>query len=99
MIAKVSSFVSLSNQAGVSPSNGVLRISELPALGKADIAAIQTCVSRRVLRWFVRRGWIDPDEARAMRNWHNDGGLSLDAGVHIPGWDHGLERLLRPPIL
>ena len=29
---------------------GELRISELPTLGKADIAAIQTRVSRRVLR-------------------------------------------------
>ena len=36
-----------------------LRISELPTLGKADIAAIQTRVSRRVLRWFVRRGLLD----------------------------------------
>ena len=55
-----------------------------------------TRVSQRVLRWFVRRGWLDPDEARAMRDWHNDGGFSLDAGVRIPEWDRaGLERLLR----
>ena len=59
--------------------DGELRTSELPALSKADIAAIQTRVSRRVLRWFVRRGWLDPDDARAMREWHNDGGFSLDA--------------------
>jgi hypothetical protein len=74
----------------------VLRICELPALSQADIAAIQTRVSQRVLRWFVRRGWLDPDEARAMRDWHNDGGFSLDATVRIPAWDRaGLERLLR----
>jgi hypothetical protein len=31
-----------------------------------------------------------------MRDWHNDGGFSLDAAVRIPGWDRaGLERLLR----
>ena len=59
--------------------DGELRTSELPALSKADIAAIQTRVSRRVLRWFVRRGWLDPDDAHAMREWHNDGGFSLDA--------------------
>ena len=75
---------------------GELRISELPTLGKADIAAIQTRVSRRVLRWFVRRGLLDADDAQAMREWHNDGGFSLDAAVRIPGWDRaGLERLLR----
>ncbi len=76
--------------------DGELRTSELPALSKADIAAIQTRVSRRVLRWFVRRGLLDPDDARAMREWHSDGGFSLDASVRIPGWDRaGLERLLR----
>jgi len=75
--------------------DGALRISELPALTRADIAAIQTRVSHRVLRWFVRRGWLEADEARAMRDWHNDGGFSLDAAVRIPGWDRaGLERLL-----
>ena len=46
---------------------GELRISELPTLSKADTAAIQTRVSRRVLRWFVRRGLLDADDARAMR--------------------------------
>ena len=64
--------------------DGELRISELPALGKTEIAAIQTRVSRRVLRWFVRWGLLDPDDARAMREWHNDGGFSLDAAVRIP---------------
>ena len=34
--------------------DGALRICELPALSQADIAAIQTRVSHRVLRWFVR---------------------------------------------
>ncbi len=76
--------------------DGELRISELPSLGKADIAAIQTPVSRRVLRWFVRCGLLDADDAHAMHEWHNDGGFSLDAAVRIPGWDRaGLERVLR----
>ena len=61
--------------------DGELRTSELPALSQVDIAAIQTCVSQRVLRWFVRRGWLEADEARAMRDWHNDGGFSLDAAI------------------
>ncbi len=62
---------------------------------QADIAAIQTRVSRRVLRWFVRRGLLDPADARAMHEWHNDGGFSPDAAVRIPGWDRaGLERRL-----
>ena len=31
-----------------------------------------------------------------MRDWHNDGGFSLDAAVRIPGWHRaGLARLLR----
>ena len=60
------------------------------------VAAIQPRVSQRVLRWFVRRGWLDADDAHAMHEWHNDGGFSLDAAVRIPGWDRaGLERLLR----
>ena len=55
--------------------NGALRVCELPALSQVDIAAIQTRVSQRVLRWFVRRGWLEADEACAMRDWHNDGGF------------------------
>ncbi len=67
-----------------------LRTSELPAMSKSDIAVIQTRGSQRVLRW------LDPDDAHAMREWHNDGGFSLDAAVRIPGRDRaGLERLLR----
>ena len=30
----------------------------------------------------MRRGWLEADEARAMRDWHNDGGFSLDARCH-----------------
>jgi hypothetical protein len=32
-----------------------------------------------VLRWFARRGLLDPDETRAMLAWAN--GCSLDASV------------------
>ena len=75
--------------------NAALRIGELTTLNQAEIAAIQTRVSQRVLRWFLRRGWLDPDDARAMRDWHNDGGFSLDAAVRISAWDRaGLDRRL-----
>ena len=70
-------------------SDGALRICELPAL------------SHRVLRWFVRRGWLGADEARAMRDWHNDGGFSLDAGMRHSGVgpcrSGAAAALLRPP--
>ena len=36
-------------------------------MSQADIAAIQSRVSQRVLRWFVRRAWREADEVRAMR--------------------------------
>ncbi len=44
---------------------GELCISELPALGQGDIAAIQTRVSRRVLRWFVQQGFLAPNDRYA----------------------------------
>ena len=48
-----------------------------------------------LMRWFVRRGLLDADEAHAMHEWHNDGGFSLDAAERIPAWDRaGLEQRL-----
>ncbi len=31
-------------------------------------------VRRRMLRWFARRGLLDPDDARGMLDWDNGGG-------------------------
>ena len=58
--------------------DGALRISELPTLNQAEIVTIQTRVSQRVLRWFVRRGWIDPDDAPAMHGSNRVAIRSLD---------------------
>jgi hypothetical protein len=56
---------------------------------------IEQQVRRRVLRWFSRRGLLDPDDARDRLAWAISG-FSLDAGVGIAGDDRaGLERLLR----
>ena len=58
---------------------------------------IEQQVCRQVLRWFSRRGLLDPDDARDMLAWANSR-FSLDAGVCIAGHDRaGLERLLPTP--
>jgi hypothetical protein len=73
-----------------------LRISELPGLSEADIASIQTRIAQRVVRWFMRRGYLDGDDGRAMLEWQQDGGFSLDANVRIAADDRaGLEHLIR----
>ena len=53
-------------------------------LTPAAATAIEQQVRRRVLRWFSRRGLLDPDDARDMRAWANSG-FSLDAGLYTPG--------------
>lgn len=58
---------------------GGVQFRQAPALPPADVATISEPVDRRVLRWFARRGLLDPDEARAMLAWAN--GCSLDASV------------------
>jgi hypothetical protein len=45
----------------------------MPALSRTDIAATQTCVSHRVQRWFVRRGWLDPLRVRIERDAQTNG--------------------------
>ena len=53
-------------------------------------------VRRRVLRWFVRRGWLTDEHRQEMQRWAHSGGFSIDAAVRVEGWDRdGLERLLR----
>ncbi len=66
------------------------------ALTEAEIAAVQETVRRRVLKLFVRRALLEPEQAQAMRQWDNGGGFSVDASVRVEAWDRaGLERLLR----
>jgi len=49
----------------------------------------------RVLRWFSRRGLIEPDDVHEILAWENSGFL-LDAAVRVGAQDRaGLERLLR----
>ena len=43
------------------------------------VAAVQTQVRRRVLRWFVRRGWLAEEDRQEMQRWSHNGGFSLDA--------------------
>jgi hypothetical protein len=40
-----------------------------------DIEAVQAIVRKRLLRLFVRRGCLDPDEAKEMLAWDHGGGL------------------------
>jgi len=77
-------------------ASGAVRFYEAAELTQAHIDAVQAKVRRRVLRAFVRRGWLEPDEAEEMLQWHHGGGFSLDASVRIEAWDRAaLERLLR----
>ncbi len=65
-------------------------------LTDADTQRVQVLVRQRVLRWFVRHGYLDKDDAKEMGQWNNGGGFSVDASVRIEANDRaGLERLLR----
>ena len=62
----------------------------------ADVQSVQARVRQRVLRWFVRQGYLDKDDAKDMAEWRNGGGFSVDASVRVEADDRaGLERLLR----
>ncbi len=77
-------------------SDGQVRFSEAVGLSAQAVAAVQAQVRRRVLRWFVRRGWLSEEDRREMQRWAHSGGFSVDAAVRIEAWDRaGLERLLR----
>ncbi len=71
-----------------------------------DIEAVQTTVRERLIRLFVRRGCIEPDEAKKMLAWKHGGGFSVDASVRIEARDRagldksagsGFERAQRGP--
>jgi DNA-binding IclR family transcriptional regulator len=60
------------------------------------IALMQQTVRRRLLRAFVKRGYIDSDDAKTMKAYAHGGGFSVDASVRIGQHARqGLERLLR----
>jgi hypothetical protein len=60
------------------------------------ITQVQECVRRRLLRTFVRCGLLPDDDARAMAQWEQGGGFSVDGSVRIEAADRaGRERLLR----
>lgn len=76
--------------------DGKLHIEQLSGLSHGEVATMQTIIAKRVLRWFARRGLLEPEDARAMLEWASDGGFSLNASVRIEDHDRkGLERLIR----
>jgi hypothetical protein len=73
-----------------------VRFHEATRLKARDAEALARTVQLRVLRWFARRGLLDPSAAADMRTWRGTGGFSVDGSVRIEGEDRaGLERLVR----
>jgi hypothetical protein len=73
-----------------------VRFHEATSLEARDAEALARTVQLRVLRWFARRGLLDPFTAADMRTWRGTGGFSVDGSVRIEGEDRaGLERLVR----
>jgi hypothetical protein len=69
----------------------------------ADIAAVQSQLRRRGLRWLQRHGHLDDETVHTLDSADHAGGWSVDASITIPGWDRqGLEQLARyctrPPL-
>ena len=73
-----------------------VRFHEATGLEARDVEALARTVQLRVLRWFARRGLLDPSAAADMRTWRGTGGFFVDGSVRIEGEDRaGLERLVR----
>ena len=73
-----------------------VRFHEATGLEARDAEALARTVQLRVLRWFRRRGLLDPSTVADMRTWQGTGGFSVDASVRIEREDRaGLERLVR----
>ncbi len=73
-----------------------VQFHEAIGLEAQDAQALARTVQLRVLRWFARRGLLDPSTAADMRTWQGSGGFSVDGSVRIEGEDRaGLERLVR----
>ena len=64
-----------------------MRFREAVGLSAQEVAAVQAQVRRRVLRWFVRRGWLTDEHRQEMQRWAHSGGFSIDAAVRVEGWD------------
>jgi len=65
-------------------------------LSPQAVAAVRAQFPRRVVRSFLRRGWLAELDRREMQRGAHSGALSLDAAVRIEAWDQaGLVRLLR----
>jgi hypothetical protein len=74
----------------------LFQFHEAIGLEAQDAQALARTVQLRVLRWFARRGLLDPSTAADMRTWQGSGGFSVDGSVRIEGEDRaGLERLVR----
>ena len=73
-----------------------VRFHEATRLEAPDAETLARTVQLSVLRWFARRGLLDPATAADMRTWQGTGGFSVDGSVRIEGEDRaGLERLVR----
>jgi hypothetical protein len=73
-----------------------VRFHEATGLEARDAEALTSTVQLRVLRWFARRGLLDPSTVADMRTWQGTGGFSVDGSVRIEGEDRaGLERIVR----
>jgi hypothetical protein len=73
-----------------------VRFHEATRLEVPEAEALARTVQLRVLRWFARRGLLDPTTAADMCTWRGTGGFSVDGSVRIEGEDRaGLERLVR----
>jgi len=56
-------------------SDGQVMFREAVRLSPQAIAAVQAQVRRRVLRWFVRRGWLAEEGREEMQRWSHSGGV------------------------
>ena len=84
-----------------------VRFHEATSLEAPDAETLARTVQLRVLRWFARRGLLDPSTAADMCTWQGTGGFAshlrcsvsstaVDGSVRIEGEDRaGLERLVR----
>ena len=61
----------------------IIRFSETVGLSAQEVAEAQAQVRHRVLRWFVRRGWLSEEDRQAMQRRAHGGGFSVDAALRI----------------
>ena len=75
---------------------GKLQFNSIPELTETDISNVINAVRKRVIRYFVYRGFLEKFDGMQMLEWNHDGGFSIDASVLIPDSNReGLEKLLR----